>query len=243
MSKAGPLVPTSITQFFLGGVVLRDDVGKILEALYLNGASHLDVAPFLQGLASANGNGRLSHVETLALPPPNKTKSAKTERARAPKYPNSANEVIVKALSRRSKGLDYAGFTEVFTKLGRAASSTGANLSHASKAGLIKKSADGTYTLVSGYKEKLKTLGAHNNVNGAKAAKGARAKYGSVRPEVLKVLHAAFPQPMTPAEISRKVSVPHKIGAVNSALSFFVERKHVKYIGGKYAAAKAPAGE
>lgn len=236
MSKAGPFVPTSIPEWDLRGVVHRDSVGKIFEALFLAGATHLDVTPFIQGLAQANGSPRLPRVEAPALPAPKDIKGAKAERgsrASPPKYSESANEVIVKALRRRSKGMNYAAFKAHFLNLGRAESSVGANISHAKRLGLIVKDKDGFYTLVPGHKEKIKKLTTKKS-----GAKPSRAKYGSVRPEVMRVLQEAFPEGMAPFQISNRISTPHKMGAINSALAFFVDRKTAKRANGKYAAVK-----
>lgn len=242
MSRVGPFVPTSISEWGLRGVVQRDQVGKVLEALFLSGASHLDIAPFVQGLAPVNGSSRLSPVETLALPPPKNSRSAKEYKTnQTPQYPESANQVIVKVLRRRAKGMNYAAFLKYFLNLGRAASSVGANLSHARKAGLIVKNGAGAYTLAPGYETKFNKITASKNgddARPAKAPKRARAKYGSVRPEVMRVLQEALPEGLAPFQISNKISVPHKMGAVNSALAVFVDRKAVKRKNGKYVAVK-----
>lgn len=54
---------TKIPHFFLAGAIPTDQVGRVLEAMYLAGAKQLDVRPLVAQKATKNG--------TKALPAPN----------------------------------------------------------------------------------------------------------------------------------------------------------------------------
>jgi len=143
-----------IDSFFVGGVIAKSQVGELLEALFSSGASHIDVAPFIEGMRP---NGSLAEVESpKLLPPPH---SARKSRSFAPlkgtaksgPKPAASSDntiLIVKLLQAAGRPLRANAFVSAFVARGQPAVSVPYYLAQSIKHGATKRIEVGLYDLV-----------------------------------------------------------------------------------------------